>query len=157
MTSNWVSIRASGRRRTSESSMPRKMPFQSRRHQTIFQWFPRTSFLAFLRFALSWKGQFSRATLHKGTNDLDSMIAIDLFTERKACWENGGDFEGETPQSQSLVKRYLANLRAWFRYVDIFGSWISDRGLRRAMWFAKKLVVISWNRLLKRVIRVTAA
>ena len=26
-------------------------------------------------------------------------ITIDLFTERKACWENGGDLEISTPRS----------------------------------------------------------
>ena len=50
------------------------------------------------------------------------------------------------------VKRYLANLRAWFRDFDIIGSWIRDQRLLRAAWFVKNLVVISWNGLLKRVI-----
>ena len=50
------------------------------------------------------------------------------------------------------VKRYLANLPAWFRDFDIFDSWIRDRRVRRATWFAKYLDVISWNGLLEHVI-----
>ena len=33
------------------------------------------------------------------TNIHIGLISIDLFTERKACWENGGDLEISTPRS----------------------------------------------------------
>ena len=58
----------------------------------------------------------------------------------------------EAPPPYLYVTHYLATSCAWFRYFDNFDSWIRDRGLRRATWFAKKLVVISWNGLFKNVV-----
>ena len=60
-------------------------------------------------------------------------------------------FHNEAPP-YFYEKRYLANLCAWFRYLAIFNWWIHDRGLHRATWFAKHLIFISWNGLLKHVI-----
>ena len=52
---------------------------------------------------------------------------IDLFTERKACWENGGDFEFSTPRRDKiLVANFmLARGKNWPQLVKT--KWIGKK------------------------------